>query len=315
MPAVDFWDHPPDPPSAASVDGVASPAPRVVLVPVDDSDHAQRAVAWAVDNLLRGGDGGDVAHLLHVVPAVHAATAMAYGGPPVWMEDLSTFSKSLYAVTAIPPAAISYPPRSLLGRFFSDALVVALSFATKNALTDAHPPAGSQPYHASMAVPGPTFWQQIEADERARHAEDRRAAEAFIENRFVPLLSKRRVKYVVDVTRGDTNNWSVGEIVCNHAKMLRASCVVMASHGKGRVKEFFVGSVCNHCLHRCEAPLVLVRPECADANGKAARGKETKETSAGKSTAEGATQTVDAGDAETKGERGEGGGEAAGVSA
>ena len=89
----------------------------------------------------------------------------------------------------------------------------------------------------------------------------------------------------------------------------------MASHGKGRVKEFFVGSVCNHCLHRCEAPLVLVRPECADANGKAARGKETKETSAGKSTAEGATQTVDAGDAETKGERGEGGGEAAGVSA
>ena len=125
MPAVDFWDHPPDPPSAASVDGVASPAPRVVLVPVDDSDHAQRAVAWAVDNLLRGGDGGDVAHLLHVVPAVHAATAMAYGGPPVWMEDLSTFSKSLYAVTAIPPAAISYPPRSLLGRFFSDALVVA----------------------------------------------------------------------------------------------------------------------------------------------------------------------------------------------
>lgn len=168
-----------------------------------------------------------------------------------------------------------------------------------------------------MAVPGPTFWQQIEADERARHAEDRRAAEAFIEKRFVPLLSKRRVKHVVDVTRGDTNNWSVGEIVCNHAKMLRASCVVMASHGKGRVKEFFVGSVCNHCLHRCEAPMVLVRPERADAdaNGRAPRGKETKETSAGKSTAEGATQTVDAGGAEAKGERGEGGGEAAGVSA
>ena len=78
MPAVDFWDHPSGPPSAApSVDGVASSAPRVVLVPVDDSD--QRAVAWATQNLLRGGDGGDVAHLLHVVPAVHASTAMAYG--------------------------------------------------------------------------------------------------------------------------------------------------------------------------------------------------------------------------------------------
>ena len=112
-----------------------------------------------------------------------------------------------------------------------------------------------------MATPGPTFWQQIEANERARHAEDRRRAEAFIAKRFVPLLERINVKHVVDVTRGDTNNWSVGEIVCNHAKMLRASCVVMAPHGKGRVKEFFVGSVCNHCLHRCEAPLVLVRPE------------------------------------------------------
>ena len=77
-----------------------------------------------------------------------------------------------------------------------------------------------------MATPGPTFWQQIEANERARHAEDRRRAEAFIAKRFVPLLERINVKHVVDVTRGDTNNWSVGEIVCNHAKMLRASCVV-----------------------------------------------------------------------------------------
>ena len=162
-----------------------------------------------------------------------------------------------------------------------------------------------------MATPGPTFWQQIEANERARHAEDRRRAEAFIAKRFVPLLERINVKHVVDVTRGDTNNWSVGEIVCNHAKMLRASCVVMAPHGKGRVREFFVGSVCNHCVHRCEAPLVLVRPERVDADGKA------KETSAGKSTAEEATQTVgDTRGAEAKeGERGEDGGKAAGVSA
>ena len=110
MPAVDFWDHPSGPPSAApSVDGVTSSAPRVVLVPVDDSDHAQRAVAWATQELLRGGDGGDVAHLLHVVPAVHASTAMAYGGPPVWMEDLSTFSQSLYAVTI--PSDPRHAPR------------------------------------------------------------------------------------------------------------------------------------------------------------------------------------------------------------
>ena len=140
-----------------------------------------------------------------------------------------------------------------------------------------------------MATPGPTFWQQIEANERARHAEDRRRAEAFIAKRFVPLLERINVKHVVDVTRGDTNNWSVGEIVCNHAKMLKATAVVMAPHGKGRMKEFFVGSVCNHCLHRCEAPLVMVRPERMDADGTK---KKTSDTAV-ISTAEGATQTVD----------------------
>jgi hypothetical protein len=91
------------------------------------------------------------------------------------------------------------------------------------------------------------------------------------------------------VTRGDTNNWSVGEIVCNHAKMLKATAVVMAPHGKGRMKEFFVGSVCNHCLHRCEAPLVMVRPERVDADGVK---KKTSDTAV-ISTAEGTTQTVD----------------------
>ena len=94
-----------------------------------------------------------------------------------------------------------------------------------------------------MATPGPTFWQQIEADERRRHATDRANARAFIAKRFEPILQKAGVKFVIDVTRGDTNNWSVGEIVCNHAKMLKPVAVVMAPHGKGRMKEFFVGSV------------------------------------------------------------------------
>ena len=96
MPDVDFWDDPPEqrahpPPS----DGT----PRVVLAPVDDSDHAARAVAWACQHLLRGGPDGDTLHLLHVVPAVHASTAMAYGGPMVMLEDLSIFAQSIYAVT------------------------------------------------------------------------------------------------------------------------------------------------------------------------------------------------------------------------
>ena len=30
-------------------------------------------------------------------------------------------------------------------------------------------------------------------------------------------------------------------------------------HGKGRVREFFVGSVANYCLHRCKKPVVIFR--------------------------------------------------------
>ena len=59
-------------------------------------------------------------------------------------------------------------------------------------------------------------------------------------------------------------------------------------HGKGRTKECCGGSVCNHCLHRCEAPLVMVRPERVDADGV----KKKTSDAAVTSTAEGATQTV-----------------------
>jgi len=107
MPDVDFWDDPPEqrahpPPS----DGT----PRVVLAPVDDSDHAARAVAWACQHLLRGGPDGDTLHLLHVVPAVHASTAMAYGGPMVMLEDLSIFAQSIYAVTTLPAKPATHAP-------------------------------------------------------------------------------------------------------------------------------------------------------------------------------------------------------------
>lgn len=32
---------------------------------------------------------------------------------------------------------------------------------------------------------------------------------------------------------------------------------VMASHGKGALREFFVGSVTNYCVRNCSSPLVV----------------------------------------------------------
>jgi len=66
------------------------------------------------------------------------------------------------------------------------------------------------------------------------------------------FLRERGVTFVMDVTRGDMSNWSIGEVVCNTAEQLGAAAVVMAPHGKGRLKECFMGSVCTHCLHHCK---------------------------------------------------------------
>lgn len=46
-----------------------------------------------------------------------------------------------------------------------------------------------------------------------------------------------------------------------------------ASHGKSRVREFFIGSVTNYCLHRCKKPVVIFRsPPTIDAKDPNAQG-------------------------------------------
>lgn len=126
-----------------------------------------------------------------------------------------------------------------------------------------------------MAVPGPAYFEQLERDERVRQAEDRRNAQAFVRRRFAPQLRRRDVRFVVEVARGNLDTWSVGEVVCERAEELCAAAIVMAPHGRGRVKEWFVGSVCNHCLHHSKTPVVVVRgtsePDRRDESGEEKR--------------------------------------------
>jgi hypothetical protein len=99
-------------PSRARAEGAPTPlealtAERVFLAPVEDSEHSERAVAWAVEHLLRPG-GAEVLHLLVVVPAMHPSSAMAYGGPMVWLEDVSVFVRATPTST-FPPATRRNP--------------------------------------------------------------------------------------------------------------------------------------------------------------------------------------------------------------
>ena len=145
-----------------------------------------------------------------------------------------------------------------------------------------------------MSAPGPAFFEQIERDERERRRADARNAHAFCERRFVPLFrdaeisrtsagedddaaktrdSPRaryvyRARFVVDVRRSNLDNWSVGEVICDHAERIGATAIVMAPHGRGRLREWFVGSACRHCLRRSKTPLVIVRPDYARVRAK-----------------------------------------------
>jgi hypothetical protein len=119
----------------------------------------------------------------------------------------------------------------------------------------------------AMATPGMAFFEQIEIDERNRRRADARNAEAFCKRRFLPILNRTRfktdavVRFVLDVRRSNLDTWSVGEVICDHAERLGATAIVMAPHGRGRLREWFVGSACRHCLRRSKVALVIARPD------------------------------------------------------
>jgi nucleotide-binding universal stress UspA family protein len=47
-------------------------------------------------------------------------------------------------------------------------------------------------------------------------------------------------------------------VLCKKADELEAVAIVMASHNKGRMAEFFLGSVTNYCTHHSHRPVVIV---------------------------------------------------------
>ena len=124
----------------------------------------------------------------------------------------------------------------------------------------------------AMSAPGPAFFEQIERDERERRRADARNADAFCRRRFAPLFSRDEnrptTRFVVETRRSNLDTWSVGEVICDHAERVGATAIVMAPHGRGRLREWFVGSACRHCLRRSKTALVIVRPDYESARAE-----------------------------------------------
>ncbi|KAG2492783.1 hypothetical protein HYH03_008944 [Edaphochlamys debaryana] len=83
-------------------------------------------------------------------------------------------------------------------------------------------------------------------------------ARNMIMDKFVPKLKAKDLQYQVELVRFATDNESIGAVICKRAEQLQASCIVMAKHNKGAIKEFFVGSVCNYCTHHAKQPVLVM---------------------------------------------------------
>ena len=121
----------------------------------------------------------------------------------------------------------------------------------------------------------------------------------YVAETLLPILDQRgNVTYKLDIIAYEMNNTSIGEVVCEKAKIIDADLVVMASHRKGRLQEFFVGSVTNYCLHHSKVPLLVYKePKETDINTKYYTGdiskKEKEASPSRKETKEGKTTSID----------------------
>jgi nucleotide-binding universal stress UspA family protein len=58
--------------------------------------------------------------------------------------------------------------------------------------------------------------------------------------------------------QSEVDTESVGHVLCKKADDLDAIGIVMASHNKGRMAEFFLGSVTQYCTHHAKRPIIIV---------------------------------------------------------
>eukprot|EP01025_Chloroclados_australasicus_P031849 TRINITY_DN3225_c0_g2_i1.p1 TRINITY_DN3225_c0_g2~~TRINITY_DN3225_c0_g2_i1.p1 ORF type:complete len:371 (-),score=54.99 TRINITY_DN3225_c0_g2_i1:2639-3751(-) len=81
-----------------------------------------------------------------------------------------------------------------------------------------------------------------------------------IQKEFVEMLNANDIPNELTVLSqiGINSSEALGDIICNHCKDIGAAAVVVASHNKGSVQEFFMGSVSSFCAHHSKVPVVVL---------------------------------------------------------
>jgi nucleotide-binding universal stress UspA family protein len=84
-------------------------------------------------------------------------------------------------------------------------------------------------------------------------------AEQFIQDEFVAVAQERGITANIVLVK-ESKGHDIGQVVCQEAEKLSASPLVMYSHQKSRMEEFFLGSVSKYCATACKRPVLLVHP-------------------------------------------------------
>ncbi|MEW5306820.1 MAG: hypothetical protein WDW36_009258 [Sanguina aurantia] len=112
-------------------------------------------------------------------------------------------------------------------------------------------------FAATMGVPAVDFTPQIN---REAYESVVQTSETFIVKRFLSRLPEAiETTPIVHIIKSEVDTESLGHIVCEKAEELKATLVIMGNHGKGKVAEFFRGSVSQYVAHTCKRPFLLVR--------------------------------------------------------
>ena len=299
MPSADEAEHP--------------PPLRQILLPVDGTPNSEVMVDWALSEFCRKGDQ---INLLHVIPkcVVHYELPLDSIRPRVYARAPRTPRLSSDRNRArgserdddtrhpIASSARRYAPSSTMYGF--EEYVIDVPDPEQVASSDVHLShfrtkretrnllrvslrliiSVSLRYRERNSLPflEPDlflFDAHISDTSKAQEAAWRADAERYLARKVFPKIERAGFRYTSEVVAYETDTTSVGEIVCERAADSDAVAVVMAAQGKGRVREFFVGSVTNYCLHRCAKPVVVFRaPAKAAEQRRGARdGEEAKE--------------------------------------
>ena len=70
---------------------------------------------------------------------------------------------------------------------------------------------------------------------------------------------------MIDIVPYDMQTGSIGEIMVEKSELIdEVAAIVLASTSKGRIREFFIGSVCNYVLHHAKKPVFVYKPTAED---------------------------------------------------